>query len=748
MKPIHLISLSDIESFARAIALALVCSVFPVAESIAAEEVRIGIRANTGLEEGTTKWDPTIQYLNSAIPDYRFVAFYHTDNQSLLDAASAGRYQFVLTNPSAYVELEIMHSASRMLTLKNDRNGQPTTRFGTAIFTRGDRADIHNLADLKGMRFMAVDPKGFGGWRIAWYEFFKLGLDPETHFSELIFGKGSQTDVVHAVRRREVDAGAVRTDMLERMALDKEIKLSEFKILNARTTDGFPFLHSSQLYPEWPFAKMKGSDESLSEKVALALLQLPSTHPAAIAGKYVGWTVPLDYQPVHDMLRDLRIGPYANYGKITLPQAIERAWIWITALLLAYMVAVVASASLYRSKKKLAELSAVQKKVNWELGERMKEMTCLYRISDILTDTNADQETVFNAILGVIPPAWQFPNNTHARITVGDTCATTKSFSASGNFLRADITVCGAVIGNIEVFYPDQTTCPSCVFLAEETTLTNEIAKRIGQFLHRQKIQQDLMESQRDLEFKVELRTKELRVAKSIAENASRAKSEFLSRMSHELRTPLSSVLGYAQIIQAHRDDTPISECKEEVEQIIRAGRHLRELINETLDLARIESGKFSVNIESVNIDDIFDQAIAVIKPLAIEKKLKLIVDRSTAKPLYVNCDPMRTKQVMLNLLSNAVKYNRDQGCITVSIYTIDNKLRFKVEDTGIGIRSTDAKLIFIPFERLSDRQHIEGTGIGLSVSKHIIELMGGTLQFESVLDVGSAFWFDLAISN
>jgi signal transduction histidine kinase len=575
-----------------------------------------------------------------------------------------------------------------------------------------------------------------------------MGIDPMTDFAELIFGEGSQLEVVQAVGSGKVDAGAVRTDMLERMMSDGEISLSDFKVLNAKTSDGFPFLHSSQLYPEWPFIKMKGSDETLAELVALALLQMPNKHPAAIAGKYIGWTVPLDYQPVHDLLRDLRIGPYENYGKITLLQAIKRAWVWLSLLLLGLTAAITATIYIYQSRRKLATLSNEQVKINWALAERIKEMTCLYQISDVLAEVNSSREGVFRAILELIPPAWQFPDKTFARITFGDTQVTTAVFNVSENFLRADIRARDTIVGRIEVFYPDLNICPSCLFLPEETTLINEIAKRIGQFLHRQNMQQDLLESQRNLERKVSLRTKELRDAKDSAERASRAKSEFLSRMSHELRTPLNSILGYAQIIQAQSDDTAVSECKEDADQIIRASRHLRELINETLDLAKIESGKFSVNVEPTNIHDIFDQAIAVIKPLTLERNLTLLIERDAPSPLFVNCDPMRTKQVMLNLLSNAVKYNRDQGTVTVSLSTHDGKLRFTVKDSGIGIRNEDVKLIFQPFERLANNHHIEGTGIGLTVSKHIVEQMGGTLQFDSVFDEGSVFWFDLKISN
>jgi signal transduction histidine kinase/ActR/RegA family two-component response regulator len=225
------------------------------------------------------------------------------------------------------------------------------------------------------------------------------------------------------------------------------------------------------------------------------------------------------------------------------------------------------------------------------------------------------------------------------------------------------------------------------------------------------------------------------------AERASRAKSEFLSGMSHELRTPLNAILGFAQLLGI--DDLG-PDHGESVEHILRAGRHLLQLIDEVLDVARIEQGRLSLSIEPVRLDEVVREALDLVQPLAASANIRMW--EASPCDRHVLADRQRLKQVLMNLLSNAVKYNREGGTVTVSCEpTPAGRLRIGVVDTGPGIPSEMMDRLFLPFERLgAEGTPVEGTGIGLSISKRLVELMGGEIGADSELGRGSTFWVEL----
>jgi signal transduction histidine kinase/CheY-like chemotaxis protein len=234
--------------------------------------------------------------------------------------------------------------------------------------------------------------------------------------------------------------------------------------------------------------------------------------------------------------------------------------------------------------------------------------------------------------------------------------------------------------------------------------------------------------------------------AKNEADKANLAKSEFLSRMSHELRTPLNAILGFSQLLQ-QADLAPGDQ--ESVRYIYRGGRHLLELINEVLDLARIEAGHMQVSIEPVSTAEALNEACDLVRPIATERKIEVKKPPVSEREWIVMADRQRLKQVILNLLGNALKYNRDNGEVTVSYEEMPSaRLRISITDTGPGITPEKRRRLFIPFDRLgAEDSSVEGTGLGLALSKRLTEAMGGTIGCESEFGRGSTFWIEFPLA-
>lgn len=234
-----------------------------------------------------------------------------------------------------------------------------------------------------------------------------------------------------------------------------------------------------------------------------------------------------------------------------------------------------------------------------------------------------------------------------------------------------------------------------------------------------------------------------IELAREEAERANSAKSEFLSRMSHELRTPLNAILGFGQLLQM---DTLTAEQRESVEHILRAGNHLLELINEVLEISRIEAGRLSLSLEPISLDEVLRETEDLIRPMIRERNLRLN-EESRSSGLQVQADRQRLRQVLLNLLANAAKYNRPGGSVTVAATRMpEGRLRVSVTDTGPGIAEEKRQRLFTPFERLGAEQtDVEGTGLGLALSQRLAEAMGGTLGVDSVPGQGSTFWLELS---
>jgi signal transduction histidine kinase/CheY-like chemotaxis protein len=555
---------------------------------------KIMLMAHKGKAKGLKKWTATADYLTARIPGHRF-ELVPLDWDGMRAYIQTGEADFVLSNPGMYVEFEAGYGIRRLATLKNLRLGEAVPNFGSVIIKRADRDDIQGVRDLEGKHLMMSSHTAWGGWQVGWMEMLKQGFDPYKQLGQLSTS-GSHDKTVMAVLAGEVDAGVCRTDTLERLAGGGEIDLKDIELVTSKNLQypRFPFLLSTDLYPEWPFAATRNVNNELLEEVTRVLLGMPPDSQAARDGNYAGWTVPDNYQPVHEVLRTLHIRPYEHYGEITFRDALMKYWPLVVASIL----------------------------------------------------------------LLLVMAAW---------------------------------------------------------------------------ILHFRRTNRRLQETQ-----------VQLSIAKHQADQSNQAKSAFLANMSHELRTPMNAILGYSEMLTEEAEDLGQEDFIPDLKKINQAGTHLLALINDVLDLSKIESGKMEAFAEHINLDSLIDEVSATAQPLMGKNGNKLAIERDG--PLgSAHQDLTRLRQMLFNLLSNAAKFTHD-GTVTLHVNRAEQAgvdwLTFAVSDTGIGIAEDKLGHVFEEFAQADDSttRDYGGTGLGLAISQRFCQLLGGDLSVHSELGEGSTF--------
>ena len=308
--------------------LALAVLAGPVAAA-PSEPVRIGVLAKRGAAHTYARWAPTAEYLTQKIPDQRFTVR-PLDFGEVRAAVGNGRLDFVLANPAIYVRLAEAGEVTKLATLSNRAGGQALDRFGGVLFTRADRGDIRQLADLRGTRLAAVEMGSLGGYLMANGLLGRNELGPDRGLGSLRFA-GTHDAVVQAVLAGEADVGTVRTDTLERMEAEGNLDADSYRVIHRRESPGFPLALSTRLYPEWPLARVSSTSPKLGRTVADVLRRMPADAQAAQEGHYTGWLRPADYDSVRGLLRELKAPPYDN--GLTLQAVVRRYWPWLAGAL-------------------------------------------------------------------------------------------------------------------------------------------------------------------------------------------------------------------------------------------------------------------------------------------------------------------------------------------------------------------------------------------------------------------------------
>ncbi len=358
--------------------------VFLFSSAYAQQKIEIGVRAINGKAKALEKWSATADHLTLKIPNYQFEIVPIVLFKDMQKAVENKQLDFVLTNPSAYINLQEKYGVYPIATLLNGRMGNGLCKFGGVVFTRADRKDLNLLSDIRGHSIMGVDTVSFGGWQMLYRELLEMNIDPYQDCSQVLFSRISmQNDVVFDVLNGKADFGTVRTGILENLEQQHLLVSDSFKVINP-VSDSFPYLHTTRLYSEWAFSALKNTDKSLIKKTIVALLQVSKLDTASVQGGYSGWEISQNYTDVLDLLKIIKAPPF-DQEVFSFYDFFLRYWIWFFIVLL-----IITGLALFLLYNRILNknLSVLNQNLEQKVEKRSRE----------LLKAQQDWESIFNSI--------------------------------------------------------------------------------------------------------------------------------------------------------------------------------------------------------------------------------------------------------------------------------------------------------------------------------------------------------------
>ena len=686
--------------------------------------VRIGVLSHRGDVVTQEMWAPTAQYLSDTLDSYQFMII-PLKFSEIEPTVASGQIDFLLVNSGIYVNMEVRHRISRIVTLNNRIGGEPENVFGGVIFTHKDRNDIKSIRDLRGKNMLAVDETSLGGFQMAWGMMHQQKMNPYHDLASLSFA-GTHDKVVQAVKAGQIDVGTVRSGILEKMAVSGDIELTDFKIINEISNDGFPYHHSTLLYPEWPFSKLKLTSNQLAQDVAVALMNMK---PGDISGpnNYAGWTVPLDYQQVHQLFKNLHLPPYQKKVGFTLWDVIKQYWqgivmVFLFILLLSIMSTWVSrlNAQLKKSKQSLEYqhqlilnsvcdgIYGVNLQGNCTFMNRAMENLTGWKMADML---NHNQHELLH-----------HTKEDGSQHKIED-CPVYLTFKdKQSRFIKDDI-----------FWKKDGTSFP---VEYSSTPMRDHKGDLIGSVV-----------VFRDISEKKKAEEEVLRHQKEVAHLARmNTMGEMASGIAHEINQPLTAIAtnSFACIQILENGSMSNDKLIDTLETIALQAEHSGQIIKQLRQFVRKEQPERSIT----NLNQLIEQVLVFLRPETLKARVSL--NKSLDPRISeVMVQPTQIEQVVLNLLKNSIDalyaVPEERRVLHISTTKIGgNAVIVSVKDSGPGIDDKIKDDLFTPFVTSKDK----GLGLGLSISKGIIEAHKGNLYLDSHVKTGTIMRFTLPIVN
>ncbi len=753
--------------------------------------IRIGVLAHRGHAQVLQRWSSTADYLSSKIAGHRFEII----PLNLDDIRSATRHDgihFILTNPGNYADLEASFGISRIATLQTREGDKILLRYGAIIITQASNNDIYRLEDLQKKRFMAVSEQAFGGFQMAWRELAEHDIDPFRDLGELIFAGFPQDKIVLAVKNMQVDAATVRAETFARMVESGAINAADFRILNLQPNTGSPFPVSTRLYPEWPFATLKNTPRELATQVTQALLSMPHDHPAATAARSAGWTIPLDYSPVNELMRVLKIGPYKVLREISLLALMKRYAYWLITAAVALIALLTLNGYITRTNHRLRE---TEHSLREEIDQRRKSQAALARYRDSLEEQVIARTQALDkshAALRKLVQITSAPELNHKQrlrqlletgrkyfqldiaVLANLNDDEQKICITSENAKRIPVTCgpinkhCAAHIiehAGIVLDLPDveNSTTADCaclqqgwhnylgigIFLDGQIHCTLEFAGRKKRQQHLSKWDHELLKVMAqwiadELERKLATEAHQRHETEFARVSRLSTIGEMAASLAHELNQPLTDTINHSnnclRILKEPEPDT---------EQLVQGLKHTVDSATMTSDIIRhirqfVQKGEDSYG--TVNLNHAVRNAAALINHEVQRHKVALTFELEVGLPV-IEGNLIQIEQVILNLMLNSIeamaRVKKKHHQLTIKTETRDSgMIRVAVIDSGEGVQQDSLPKIFNAFFSTK----AEGMGIGLSISRSIIESHQGRISAQPHDKGGAEFAFELPV--